>query len=129
MATTNLAKPTSFERALASARSTMMFSEVVRLAIDSFRASKTRFMLTMLGMIIGSASIILVATLWSTGKQYALDELTSIGPNKIELQYSGGTVSGPGKTKTPHTLSPGVMWGIPYLVPCMLASSAILEID
>ena len=73
MATTNLAKPTSFDRTLASARSTMMFSEVVRLAVDSFRASKTRFLLTMLGMVIGSASIILVATLGSTGKQYALD--------------------------------------------------------
>ena len=73
MATTHLAKPTAFDRTLASARSTMMFSEVVRLAVDSFRASKTRFLLTMLGMIIGSASIILVATLGSTGKQYALD--------------------------------------------------------
>ena len=105
MATTNLAKPTSFDRALASARSTMMFSEVVRLAIDSFRASKTRFMLTMLGMIIGSASIILVATLGSTGKQYALDQLTSIGPNKIELQYSGGTISGPDNTSTPDYMT------------------------
>ena len=49
-------------------------------------------MLTMLGMIIGSASVILVATLGSTGKQYALDELTSLGPNKIELQYGGGAL-------------------------------------
>jgi putative ABC transport system permease protein len=39
MATTNLPKPTSFDRTLQSARSTMMFSEVVRLAVDSFRAS------------------------------------------------------------------------------------------
>ena len=65
----------------------MMFSEVVRLAVDSFRASKTRFMLTMLGMIIGSASVILVATLGSTGKQYALDQLTSIGPNNTTTNY------------------------------------------
>src|ERR1700686_2457434 len=100
MATTNLAKPTSFDRTLASARSTMMFS-----AVDSFRASKTRFMLTMLGMVIGSASIILVATLGSTGKQYALDLLTSIGPNKIELQYGGGTVSGPDNTQTPDYMA------------------------
>src|SRR5258708_39271123 len=105
MATTNLAKPTSFDRTLASARSTMMFSEVVRLAVDSFRASKTRFMLTMLGMIIGSASIILVATLGSTRKQFALDALTSIGPNKIELQYSGGTNSGPDQNSTPDYIT------------------------
>jgi putative ABC transport system permease protein len=51
MATVTPSKPTSFDRTLASARSTMMFSEVVGLAVDSFRASKTRFMLTMLGMV------------------------------------------------------------------------------
>src|SRR5437763_1227728 len=127
MATTNLAKPTSFDRTIASARSTMMFSEVVRLAVDSFRASKTRFMLTMLGMIIGSASIILVATLGSTGKQYALDQLTSIGPNKIELQYSGGTVSGPDNTSTPDYMTLDDMHAVLEQVPGIVASSPMLE--
>src|SRR6195952_2320628 len=105
MATTNLSKPTSFDRTLASARSTMMFSEVVRLAVDSFRASKVRFMLTMLGMIIGSASIILVTTLGLTGKQYALNLISSIGPNMIEMQYNGGSVSGPDNTSTPDFMT------------------------
>jgi putative ABC transport system permease protein len=127
MATTNLAKPTSFERTLASARSTMMFSEVVRLAVDSFRASKTRFLLTMLGMVIGSASIILVATLGSTGKQYALDQLTSIGPNKVELQYGGGTVSGPDNTTTPDYMTLDDMQTVLDQVPGIVASSPMLE--
>jgi putative ABC transport system permease protein len=127
MATTNLAKPTSFDRTLASARSTMMFSEVVRLAVDSFRASKTRFLLTMLGMVIGSASIILVATLGSTGKQYALDQLTSIGPNKIELQYNGGTVSGPDNTSTPDYMTLDDMRAVLEQVPGIVASSPMLE--
>jgi putative ABC transport system permease protein len=127
MATTNLSKPTSFDRTLASARSTMMFSEVVRLAVDSFRASKTRFMLTMLGMVIGSASIILVATLGSTGKQYALDELTSLGPNKIELQYSGGTVMGPDNTSTPDYMTLDDMHAVLEQVPGIIASSPMLE--
>src|SRR5260370_9308715 len=90
MATPNLAKPTAFERALASARSTMMFSEVVRLAVDSFRASKTPFLLTILGMIIGSASIILVPPLGPTGNQYAPDPVTTPAPTKIGLQYRAG---------------------------------------
>ncbi len=120
-------KSTSFDRTLASARSTMMFSEVVRLAVDSFRASKTRFMLTMLGMVIGSASIILVATLGSTGKQYALDELTSIGPNKIELQYNGGTVSGPDNTSTPDYMTLDDMHAVLDQVPGIIASSPMLE--
>jgi putative ABC transport system permease protein len=127
MATTNLPKPTSFDRTLASARSTMMFSEVVRLAVDSFRASKTRFMLTMLGMIIGSASIILVATLGSTGKQYALDQLNSMGPNKIELQYGGGTVSGPDNTSTPDYMTLDDLNAVRDQVPGIIASSPMLE--
>jgi putative ABC transport system permease protein len=127
MATTNLPKPTSFDRTLASARTTMMFSEVVRLAVDSFRTSKTRFLLTMLGMVIGSASIILVATLGSTGKQYALDQLTSIGPNKIELQYNGGTVTGPDNTSTPDYMTLDDMHTVLEQVPGIVASSPMLE--
>jgi len=127
MATTNIPKPSSFDRTLASARSTMMFSEVARLAVDSFRASKTRFLLTMLGMVIGSASIILVATLGSTGKQYALDQLTSIGPNKIELQYGGGNVSGPDNTSTPDFMTLDDMHEVLDQVPGIIASSPMLE--
>jgi putative ABC transport system permease protein len=128
MATANLSKPTSFDRTLASARSTMMFSEVVRLAVDSFRASKTRFLLTMLGMIIGSASVILVATLGSTGKQYALDQLTSIGPNKVELQYGGGTISGPDNTtETPDYMTLDDMQTVLDQVPGIVAASPMLE--
>jgi putative ABC transport system permease protein len=127
MATTNLPKPSSFDRTLASARSTMMFSEVARLAVDSFRASKTRFLLTMLGMVIGSASIILVATLGSTGKQYALDQLTSIGPNKIELQYGGGNISGPENTSTPDYMTLDDMRAVLDQVPGIVASSPMLE--
>jgi putative ABC transport system permease protein len=127
MATTNLPKPSSFDRTLASARSTMMFSEVVRLAVDSFRASKTRFLLTMLGMVIGSASVILVATLGSTGKQYALDQLNSMGPNKIELQYGGGTVSGPDNTSTPDYMTLDDLNAVRDQVPGIIASSPMLE--
>lgn len=127
MATTNLPKPSSFDRTLASARSTMMFSEVVKLAVDSFQSSKTRFLLTMLGMVIGSASIILVATLGSTGKQYALDQLNSIGPNKVELQYDGGTVNGPDNTGTPDFMTLDDMHAILDQVPGIVAASPMLE--
>src|SRR5260370_31774965 len=128
MATTNLAKPTSFERTLASARSTMMFSEVVRLAVDSFRASKTRFLLTMLGMVIGSASIILVATLGSTGKQYALDQLTSIGPHQVALQYGGGTINGPDHTVSPDYMTLDEMQTVLDQAPGLVASAPMLSL-
>ena len=127
MATTDTHKASSFDRTLASARSTMMFSEVVKLAVDSFRVSKTRFLLTMLGMVIGSASIILVATLGLTGKQYAHDQLTSIGPNMVELEYGGGTASGPDNTVTPDYLTLDDMNAVLEQVPGIVASSPMLE--
>jgi putative ABC transport system permease protein len=132
MATANLPKPasriaSSFERTLASARSTMMFSEVVKLAVDSFKASKVRFLLTMLGMIIGSASIILVYTLGLTGKDYALNLISSIGPNMVEMQYNGGSVVGPDNTSTPDFMTRDDMAAVMEQVPGIIASSPMLE--
>jgi putative ABC transport system permease protein len=68
----------------------MVLSEIVKLAIDSFRASKVRFALTALGMVIGSASLILVVTIGLTGKKFILDELHGIGTNMVMLEYEGG---------------------------------------
>ncbi|HEY1804113.1 MAG TPA: ABC transporter permease [Terracidiphilus sp.] len=73
-----------------SARRTMLMSEILKLAGDSFRASKTRFALTALGMVIGTASVILVVTIGMTGKQYILELLQKIGTNSVELEYAGG---------------------------------------
>ena len=133
MATAAPAKPaalaprSSFDRTLASATSTIAFRETVHLAVDSFRASKVRFLLTMLGMVIGSASIILVATLGLTGKQYALEQLASIGPNKIEMQYGGGNIIGPDNTSTPDNMTREDMDAVNAEVPGIVASSPMLE--
>ncbi|WP_158749390.1 ABC transporter permease [Acidobacterium sp. S8] len=88
--TTRLSPRASFEKTLASAKRTMLLSEIVLLAIDSFRASKVRFALTALGMVIGSASLILVSTIGLTGKDYILNLLQSIGTNMVYIEYSGG---------------------------------------
>src|SRR6201996_3610065 len=125
--TTPPRRETSFDRTLASARSTMMFREVVTLAVDSFRASKTRYLLTMLGMVIGSASIILVVTVGLTGKQFALDTISSLGPNKIEMQYSGGQVMGPNNVSTPDYMTREDMQAVVDQVPGIVAYSPMLE--
>lgn len=131
MATATPLKPastlTSFDRTLASATSTIAFRETVHLAVDSFRASKVRFLLTMLGMVIGSASIILTATLGLTGTQYALQQLNSIGPNKIEMQYGGGSIVGPDNTSTPDNMTREDLDNVLAQVPGIVASSPMLE--
>ena len=123
-----LASPghTSFERTLASARTTMLFSEVVGLAIDSFRASKVRFLLTMLGMVIGSASIILVVTIGLTGRQYATSLIESIGPNEVELEYSGGGALGAPDTNQDY-LTIEDMNKVQEQVPGIVAASPVLD--
>jgi len=117
----------SFERTLASARKTMLFSEVLQLAFDSFKASKVRFLLTMLGMVIGSASIVLVVTLGLTGKQYALDLISSIGPNMIEMQYEGGSIAGPDNTTTDDSMTREDMLAVLEQVPGIVHASPMLE--
>ena len=83
----------SFDATLASAKRTMLLSEVVALAIDSFRTSKVRFALTALGMVIGSAALILVVTIGLTGKQYIIGLLEGIGTNMVYIEYSGGSAN------------------------------------
>jgi len=132
MATTGVPKPEpeakSFDSTLASAHTTMIFSEVMSLAVDSFRASKARFLLTMLGMVIGSASIILVVTVGLTGRQYAIETISSLGPNKIEMQYSGGNIIGPDNTTTPDQMTVEDMLAVYQNVPGIVAYSPMLEV-
>ena len=83
-----------FQQTLLSARRTMVLSEILKLAFDSFRSSKLRFALTALGMVIGTASVILVVTIGLTGKQFILNEIQKIGTNEIFLEYGGGGAAG-----------------------------------
>src|ERR1039458_4372126 len=88
----------TFEETLLSARRTMVLSEILKLAVDSFRVSKLRFALTALGMVIGTASVILVVTIGLTGKQFILNQIQKIGTNSVELEYSGGGAVGAERT-------------------------------
>ena len=117
----------SFDATIASATTSIALRETVHLAVDSFRASKVRFLLTMLGMIVGSFSIILVVTVGLTGKKYALDQISGIGPNMIEMQYVGGTVAGPDNTSTPDSMTREDMQAVIDQVPGVVASSPMLE--
>ncbi len=118
----------SFDSTLRSATSTVAFREIVAQAVDTFCASKARFLLTMLGMVIGSASVILVATLGLTGRQYALNMIASIGPNMIEMQGGGGNVTGPDNVSVPDFMTREDMSAVlEQLGPWIVASSPMLE--
>ncbi len=71
-------------------RFTIGLSEILNFAYDAFCSNKLQFTLTALAMAVGTASVILVATIGLTGKQYILRQLQSIGTNMIYADYQGG---------------------------------------
>jgi len=117
----------SFERTIASARQTMVLSEIAKLAIDSFRASKVRFALTALGMVIGTASLILVVAISATGRQYILAQIQGIGTNLVELEYAGGGAGAISNNQTDF-LNFEDEQAIDERVPAVASSSVVLEL-
>ncbi len=64
----------------------MNIRETVSVAIDALRANKLRAILTSLGVIIGSASIVLVVTVALTSKKFVLSRIESIGSNLVWVE-------------------------------------------
>jgi len=105
----------------------MLMSEILKLAIDSFRASKLRFALTALGMVIGTASVILVVTIGLTGRQFILNEIQKIGTNQVEVEYSGGGAIGAEKVQYNDFLTREDEKAVLTEVPSVVASSPVLQ--
>lgn len=116
-----------FQKTILSARRTMMASEILKLAVDSFRSSKLRFALTALGMVIGTASVILVVTIGLTGKQFILNEIQKIGTNEVEVEYGGGGTTGEERVLYNDFLTRDDEKAVLAQVPSVQYSSPILE--
>jgi putative ABC transport system permease protein len=71
-------------------RSHLALGEIFSFAYETFLTNKVRFALTALGMVIGTASLILVVTIGLTGRQYLLNQIQSIGSNWIYAEYESG---------------------------------------
>ncbi|MFP5210780.1 MAG: ABC transporter permease [Acidobacteriota bacterium] len=117
----------SFQQTLLSARRTMLLSEILKIAVDSFRANKTRFALTALGMVIGTASVILVVTIGLTGKKYVLELIQKIGTNSVELEYAGGGATASERVRYNDFLTREDEKAIDAQVPGVIYSSPVLE--
>ena len=67
----------------------MISSETWRRALDALRANRFKAFLTMLGVVIGSACLVLVVTVGLTGKRYILAQIEGIGANLIYAYHVG----------------------------------------
>ena len=67
----------------------MSFAQSFRLAVKSLLTSKMRALLTMLGIIIGVAAVIVIVSLGNGMEQYMNDQFEKMGVNLIQVQVYG----------------------------------------
>src|SRR5271170_3034296 len=64
----------------------MDIHETFSVAIDALRSNKLRSVLTSIGVIIGSASIVLVVTIALTSQKYVIGQIEAIGSNLVYVE-------------------------------------------
>ena len=70
----------------------MLLGESLRFSAQALRANPVRSLLTGLGMVIGTASVILVVTVSLTSRDYILEQVEGVGSNIIFAYF---TTAGP----------------------------------
>ena len=105
----------------------LAFSEIMSFAYDTFCSNKVRFLLTGLGMVIGTASLILVVTIGLTGKQYVLNLIQGIGANLIYAEYEGGAQRITSTAPDPLTISD--MEAAQQTIPGIVSASPVLTLN
>jgi putative ABC transport system permease protein len=69
----------------------MQLGEAMSFSFQALRQNPVRSFLTGLGMVIGTASVILVVTISLTSQNYILDQIEGVGSNMIFASYEVGT--------------------------------------
>ena len=105
----------------------LALSEILSFAYDTFCSNKVRFMLTGLGMVIGTASLILVVTIGLTGKQYVLNQIQGIGANLIYAEYEGGAQRITSTAPDPLTIDD--MKAAEEQVPGIVSASPVVNLE
>lgn len=67
----------------------MDYQEIWRGALNSFRANTAAFVLTSVGIAIGTAAVILVASVVIGGKRFIIGQIQGIGSNIIYAEHAG----------------------------------------
>src|SRR5207245_10817951 len=94
--------------------------ETLSVSIDALRANKLRACLTALGVVIGSACIVLVVTVALTGRKFVLAQIESIGSNLIWVELVRAL-------DRPEPLSNELTWSDPeaaQLITCVTVVGA-----
>ncbi|MCU0493502.1 MAG: ABC transporter permease [Chloroflexaceae bacterium] len=85
--------------------STVGIGEVIRLAFDSLRANKIRALLTMLGVIIGVASVVTLLSVGNGASAAITAQFSGLGTNLLFVRPGAPSNNGPGGSATAQTLT------------------------
>lgn len=119
--------PVQAANGVTNRRPTLVFSEILSFAYDTFCSNKVRFLLTALGMMIGTASMILVVTIGMTGKQYVLNQIQAIGANLIYAEYAGGAQRITATAPDPLTVDD--IYAVQQQVPSVVSASPFIALN
>lgn len=113
----------------------MNFAQSFKLAIKSLKTSKMRSFLTMLGIIIGVAAVIVIISLGNGMQNMMDDQFNKMGANLIQVQI-GGRGDGSSRTVTPDDMYalvgkyPKYLSGVtPYITPQAKVRRGSTEFD
>jgi putative ABC transport system permease protein len=94
---------------------TAAWNETIQLALQALLANKMRAILTMLGVVIGSASIVLVVTVSLAAKRYIISEIEAVGSNLVQAEMINPGFSG--NVALTDQLTPGDLESVEEDIP------------
>lgn len=100
-----IAPPLVLEPLDETAQGRVSLLEVVRLAFDSLFANKVRALLTMLGVIIGVASVVALMALGNGASASITNQIQSMGTNLLTIMPGSPNRRGPGEQGAAQSLT------------------------
>jgi len=102
----------------------MDLRESLTVAVDALRANKLRTVLTSIGVIIGSASIVLVVTVALTSRKYVISQIEAVGSNLVwaEMQPTPDKVQ-----PLSHELSVGDLEAVKAGIPGVINAAGLSD--
>ena len=102
----------------------MQLKETLTVAVDALRANKMRAVLTSIGVIIGSASIVLVVTVALTSRKYVISQIEAVGSNLVWAEM----IKTPDKEQPlSHRLTLGDMNALKETIPGVVTAAGITD--
>lgn len=83
----------------------MIISDVMATSAQSLRRNPSRSLLTILGIVIGIAAVIIMLSVGQGAQRYILDQVSSLGSDQMFVQSGSGDTQGGGNPYVAQTLT------------------------